>query len=274
MEDIRQVVLLNYNGFTYSAQAASLIIGLVFGSFLNVVVWRLCLRISAGADSHLIVDLSTPASHCPKCQHNLKLWQNLPILSWLLLKGRCYYCHERISIRYPLIEATCGLLFLCISSTITAPETVIQICLFSWFLIALSVIDYLTLQLPDALTQPLLWAGLMISATGFGISPEAAIFGAISGYLSLWFFNCICRFFSGKEGIGYGDFKLLAAIGAWVGWEILPLVCTLAAFSGIIFSFCWNKTGRYGQLIPFGPSLSAAGFIIYISQRSEILWLM
>jgi len=150
----------------------------------------------------------------------------------------------------------------------------VQLCVLAWFLIALSMIDYFTLQLPDALTQPLMWSGLVLSVSGFGIRPESAIYGAVFGYLSLWGLYWLYLIFTRNEGIGYGDFKLLAAIGAWVGWEMLPLVCTLAALCGIAFSLCRQRTHHIKQLIPFGPSLSAAGFLIYISQMNDELWLM
>lgn len=147
-------------------------------------------------------------------------------------------------------------------------------CLFLWFLFALSVIDYFTFVLPNALTQPLLWFGLLISTLGYGVPVESAIFGAASGYLSLWSLYWCLMILIKKEGMGFGDFKLLAAIGAWSGWEALPAVCTLAALIGIFYAVIWGRFFRRDGLIPFGPALSLSGLLVYISQRSEVVWLM
>ncbi|MFU2314992.1 prepilin peptidase [Rahnella sp. PCH160] len=274
MEEIWRGLLGGRGIFTYSLQVGSLVAGLFFGRFFNAFVCHYCPKVSSKTDSGLLPDFSTSACYCQDCKHVLSTWQNIRLFNELLLKPRGYYCHERISLRYSLAELTCGLLFLSISFVAPSLIDVIQICVFAWFLIALSMIDCFTLLLPDALTQPLMWLGLLLSVSGFGIPLEFAVLGSILGYLSLWILYWIFRIFTGQEGIGYGDLKLLAAIGAWVGFEMLPLVCTLAAFSGIVFWLCWKATGRSSHLIPFGPGLSSAGLLIYICQKSHMLWLM
>ena len=269
-----QSLLGGHGIISYSFQVGSLVTGLIFGHFLHAVVWYYCPKVSSKTDSYLLAHISTSACSYPNCKHVLRTWPSIRFFNGVLLKRRCDCCYERISLHYPLTEATCGLLFLSIS--LVAPSLVdfIQICVFAWFLIALSMIDYFTLLLPDALTQPLMWSGLLISVSGFGIPLEFAVLGSIFGYLSLWVLYWVFRIFTGQEGIGFGDLKLLAAIGAWVGLEMLPLVCTLAAFSGIVFWLSWKVAGRSVQLIPFGPGLSSAGLFIYISQKSHMLWLM
>lgn len=165
-------------------------------------------------------------------------------------------------------------MFMGMSFLFDNPMAWLVVCLFSYFLFALSIIDASTFILPDALTQPLLWLGLMLSALGYGAPVESAIFGAVSGYLSLWSLYWCLRFVMKKEGMGFGDFKLLAAIGTWSGWEALPAVCTLAALIGIFYAIFWGRIFRQGSLIPFGPALSLSGLLIYISQRIDIVWLM
>lgn len=269
-----QALLEGHEVFTFSLQAGLLLAGLLFGSFMNIVVLRYWREKNLKTDSPLLLDISTPASSCPDCKHALHTWQNIPSFSRLFRKGWCYYCHARISLRYPMTVATCGLVFFCISFVAPSPVDAVQFCVFAWFLVALSLIDCFTLLLPDALTQPLMWSGLLISVSGFGIPLELAVLGSILGYLTLWVLYWVFRFFTGQEGIGYGDLKLLAAIGAWVGVDMLPLVCTLAASLGIVFWLWWKAMGRSGRLIPFGPALSSAGLLIYISQKSHIFWLM
>jgi len=274
MEEVWQGFLWGLSCLAYRVHTTSLIAGLILGSYLKVVVCRHCLNEGYFKEPHVTVDNSTPASCCPLCQNIFASWPNITIVSWLLRRGRGYYCDEPNSVHYPLSEVTCGVVFLCISFFAPTPVVMVQLCVLAWFLIALSMIDYFTLHLPDALTQPLMWSGLVLSVSGIGIRPESAIYGAVFGYLSLWGLYWLYLIFTRNEGIGYGDFKLLAAIGAWVGWEMLPLVCTLAALCGILFSLCRQRTHHINQLIPFGPSLSAAGFLIYISQMNDELWLM
>ncbi|MGA8706328.1 MAG: A24 family peptidase [Steroidobacteraceae bacterium] len=273
--------------------AASLV-GLVVGSFLNVVIYRLpvmldrqwhrdCAELASGAATSAAAtsapsaaaetapfNLVVPRSACPVCHTAIRAWHNVPILSWLLLRGRCAYCHARISARYPAIELLCALL-----TALTAwrfgysPQAVCGI-LITWFLIAMTFIDIDRQLLPDSLTLPLLWLGLLASLTGWAspgsnlpVAPSDAIAGAAAGYLSLWSVYHAFRLLTGKEGMGYGDFKLLAALGAWLGWRMLLPIVLLAALVGALAGIALIVSRRHqrGVPIPFGPFLAAAGWL-------------
>ncbi|WP_330985787.1 MULTISPECIES: A24 family peptidase [Enterobacterales] len=251
------------------------ILGLLMGSFLNVVVYRLPLMIqNDDTQSAHNFNLSVPASHCPSCKHSLKYWQNIPLLSWLLLHGKCHYCSVTIPKRYTLTEVGCATMFLGLSFLFTTPLSLVSALLLFWFLLALSLIDLATYLLPDSLTLPLLWTGLLMHSISSEVTLQDAVYGAVAGYLMLWILYWGVKLISGKEGMGYGDFKLLAALGAWMGWQMLPYLCILAAMAGIVFALV--RVGRYKMLvqIPFGPCLSLAGALVYISQQSRIIWLM
>ncbi|WP_156141379.1 prepilin peptidase [Rahnella aquatilis] len=251
------------------------LLGLLMGSFLNVAVYRLPLMIrNDDRKAENSFNLSFPASHCPTCKHPLQYWQNIPVLSWLLLRGKCHYCETTISKRYPLTEAGCAVMFLGLSFLFTTPLSLFSALLLFWFLLALSLIDLATYLLPDRLTLPLLWAGLLIHSLYGNVTLQDALYGAVAGYLVLWFLYQAVKFVSGKEGMGYGDFKLLAALGAWVGWQMLPYLCIFAALTGIVFTLARVGLYKMSEQTPFGPCLALAGALIYISQESKIIWLM
>ena len=237
-----------------------LALGLAVGSFLNVVIYRLP-RMLEGIETET---LSIPSSHCPSCKTPLKIWHNIPLVSYALLKGRCGFCKASIHWQYPLVEFANACLWL-----MCAWHWGVQVSALSWaicmsFLLALSVIDWQTTYLPDALTQPLLWLGLLASSVGFtDISVQHAVWGAVAGYGSLWLVATVFEHLSGKEGMGAGDFKLLAALGAWLGpFALIPLVL-MASVSGALVGIWMQSTQRLarGGYVPFGPFLAAAGAV-------------
>jgi leader peptidase (prepilin peptidase)/N-methyltransferase len=268
--------------------ALSLVAGLLVGSFLNVVIHRLPIMMArqwreqcaelqpqdaaatdpppAAAPYNLLV----PRSACPACRAPIPAWHNVPVISWLALRGRCASCQARISVRYPLIELLCGLLSAAVVWKFGVSWPAFGALLVTWFLIALTGIDLDHQLLPDSLTLPLLWGGLLASlgwsvltSTNLPVSPTEALIGAAAGYLSLWSVYHLFRLCTGKEGMGYGDFKLLAALGAWLGWRmLLPIVlcsATVGAAVGIGL-IVLGKRGR-GVPMPFGPLLAAAGWL-------------
>jgi len=255
------------------------LLGLLTGSFLNVVIHRLPLMMERGwrdecaaivgsppVEHEPPFNLSTPRSRCPHCEHPIAAWDNIPILSWLLLGGRCRHCRSGISYRYPLIELAAGA-----SSAIVAwhfgfsPAALLAAGL-SWALIALSMIDLDTQLLPDDINQPLLWAGLVANLFGTFVSLQEAVIGAMAGYLSLWCVFHAFRLATGKEGMGQGDFKLLAALGAWLGWQALPIIVVVSAFVGALVGLTLIGLGRHdrAQPMPFGPFLAVAGWLYLI----------
>ena len=255
------------------------------GSFLNVVIYRLPIMLERdwkqqcrdllagetdGADDGTpgpeVFNLATPRSACPHCGTPVKAHQNIPVLSYLLLKGRCAACAAPISLRYPLVEAFTGVLSALVAWRFGLTPECLAGLLLCWGLIALALIDLDHQLLPDALTLPLLWLGLAFSLAGGSDSalfpdPRSAIIGAIAGYLSLWTVYQLFKLFTGKEGMGYGDFKLLAALGTWMGWQMLPLIILLSALVGAIVGIGLIAFARHGREvpIPFGPYLTAAG---------------
>jgi leader peptidase (prepilin peptidase)/N-methyltransferase len=268
------------------------VLGLMVGSFLNVVIYRLPIilerdwRAQAAellpSDTNIATltsanqgvperfSLSTPRSACPTCKAPIKAWQNIPVVSWLVLRGRCAFCKARISVRYPLVELATGLLSAGVAwhFGFGAPAT----CglLLTWALIALTGIDIDHQLLPDGITLPLMWAGLLaalivgpIAGSPIPVSARDALIGAMSGYVSLWLVFHTFRLITGKEGMGYGDFKLFAALGAWLGWKLLPLVILLSAATGAVLGILMIVLrGRdRAAPIPFGPYLAAAGWI-------------
>lgn len=259
----------------FLVMSASLL-GLLIGSFLNVVALRLPTMMERAwqreareilvlpAEPQERYTLSYPPSRCPSCGTGIKPWQNIPVLSWLLLRGRCATCETGISAQYPLVEALTGLLFgLCAWRYGWSPQLLGALTLTA-FLIALSVIDLRTQLLPDDLTQPLLWLGLMASLMPiFAVDPATAIIGALAGYLSLWSVYWLFKLVTGKEGMGYGDFKLLAALGAWLGWKALPMIILLSSLVGALVGISLVVLRRHAREVPlpFGPYLAAAGWI-------------
>jgi leader peptidase (prepilin peptidase)/N-methyltransferase len=254
------------------------ILGLIVGSFLNVVVYRLpimlqrswrndCLNFleqeNSTPETPETFNLSTPRSRCPSCQHPISAIENIPILSYLFLKGQCRNCLSPISIRYPVVEFVTSVLSIVIAVQFGVTFQAGVALIFTWLLICLTLIDFDTQLLPDSITLPLLWFALSISLFNIFVDPTTAIIGALAGYLSLWSVFWLFKLATGKEGMGYGDFKLLAAIGALLGWQMLPLVVMLSAFVGAVIGLTMMvcKGHDKNSPIPYGPYLSVAAFI-------------
>ena len=255
----------------------ALILGLLVGSFLNVVIHRLPLMMERQWKQECQLTLNpdqepeeserynliVPASACPKCNHRIRPWENIPVISYLFLRGKCSGCKTPISIRYPIIELVSGLLAMGSAVVYGPGMTSFLVIILCWLLLAMSMIDIDHQLLPDSLTLPLLWIGLLANASGMFTSLEEAVYGAVAGYLSLWSVYWLFKLVTGKEGMGYGDFKLLAALGAWMGWQFLPLIILLSSFVGAFIGIGMIVIrGRDRNIpIPFGPYLAAAGLI-------------
>jgi|TARA_A100001391_G_scaffold186626_2_gene155946 leader peptidase (prepilin peptidase)/N-methyltransferase len=275
------VLLLDY----LAANPAALILvcvlfGLLVGSFLNVVIHRIPKMMEAtwrqearelleqpapkGEETPPIFNLVTPGSHCPHCNHRIRWYENVPVVSWALLKGRCSGCKAPISKRYPIIELLTALVAGLCAWRFGYDPWLIFMLYGSFTLLALAVIDLDTTLLPDDLTYPLLWAGLLAAVLGISpVSLSDAVIGAMAGYLALWSLYWVFKLLTGKEGMGYGDFKLLAALGAWLGWQYLPVVVLLSSVVGLVFAVSMMASGsvKRDQGIPFGPYLAIAGWI-------------
>ena len=244
------------------------IFALILGSFLNVVIHRVPRQLLWAWDSSdnrgaKPPGVAWPGSHCPSCEHPLSWRDNLPILSYALLRGRCRYCAQSISLRYPLTEALCAALSLAVFAQFGLSLMTVTALFFTWFLLVLAFVDLEHFLLPDRFTMPLMAMGLMVNAYGGFVDLHSAMIGAAAGYLSLWVIFHAFRLLTGKEGLGYGDFKLLAAIGAWVGWQLLPIVVLLSAGTGAIIGITMLVTGHHkkGQPLPFGPYLAGGGWL-------------
>lgn len=250
--------------------------GLVVGSFLNVVIYRLPLMMESRwrRDCCELLEqeqekegapftLATPNSHCPKCGSGIKPWHNIPVISYLLLRGKCASCGVGISVRYPLVEAATGLLTLSLATAFPASVALLGAIAFTWALIVLTMIDVDHKLLPDNITLPLMWLGLVFNLSGTFVSLQDAVLGAMLGYLLLWSVYWLFKLLTGKEGMGYGDFKLLAALGAWLGWQALPLIILLSSLVGAICGIALMVAKGTGKEvpIPFGPYLAAAGWL-------------
>ncbi len=276
--------------------------GLLIGSFLNVVILRLPERLlyvwkleardllepptdpqhSPAPSSETLVASKPPPgivrepSHCPSCAHRLAVLDNIPVLSWLWLRGRCRYCQTPISVQYPLVELLTAILSAVVIWRFGATLQGLLTLFFTWMLIAASGIDLRTHLLPDNLTQPLLWIGLLAALANIFIHPQAAILGAVLGYLSLWSVYQLFKLLTGKEGMGYGDFKLLAALGAWMGpIALLPIVLIsslVGAITGSLFLVVQGK--ERSTPIPFGPYLAIAGWIWMLAGSNLLHWYM
>ena len=209
------------------------------------------------------LSLARPGSHCPSCGTPIHAFDNIPILSWLLLRGRCRACKARISVRYPLVEALTAVLSVIVVWQFGPTIAAVAALILTWGLIALAFIDLDTQLLPDSLTLPLLWLGLLLSLGGPFTDPSSAILGATAGYMLLWLVFQGFRLTTGKEGMGRGDFKLLALFGAWLGWQAVPQIILLSALPGALVGILLIATGRQqaGQPIPYGPFLAIAGWI-------------
>ena len=251
------------------------VFGLMCGSFFNVVIGRLprMMELAWQRDCALsqgeqvpaapAFNLAVPASHCPHCDTPVGMLDNIPLLSFVLLGGKCRHCQSPISIRYPLIELASALLIVIALAVFGFTATGLSYTLLLWMLLILSAIDIDHMLLPDQLTLPLLWLGLLGAVTTLPISPASAIIGATVGYLFLWSLYWVFKLLTGKEGLGYGDFKLLAALGAWLGWQLLPLIILLASVAGAVIGISMMVFGNKGQgtPIPFGPFLALGGVL-------------
>lgn len=267
------------------------VLGLCVGSFLNVVIHRMPLMLERQwrADSAAMLELpakeedtaapltlSKPASRCPSCGHTIRWYENIPLVSWLVLRGKCSACSARISVRYPLIELLTALLFAACGWRFGAQPTTLLWCGFVAVLVAASAIDWDTTLLPDDLTLPLLWAGLIAAAMGWTLPLTEAVWGAVAGYLSLWSVYWLFKLATGKEGMGYGDFKLLAALGAWLGWQmVLPVVLASSIIGAVVgIGMKLSSTLREGHYIPYGPFLGGAGLVVMLAGPERVLgWL-
>jgi leader peptidase (prepilin peptidase) / N-methyltransferase len=248
-------------------------LGLMVGSFLNVVIHRLpkmmeqewqrnCAELHGQeTPAQARYTLVTPSSACPACGHPIKAWENIPVISYLLLGGKCSACKTHISPRYPLVEALTGLLAALIAWRFGFGNPALAAMAFTFCLIALTFIDFDTHLLPDDITLPLLWGGLLWNIGGGFTDLASAVIGAVAGYLALWAIYWLFKLVTGKEGMGYGDFKLLAAIGAWFGWQMLPAVILLSSLVGSIIGIALIVLARHGRNvpIPFGPYLALGG---------------
>ena len=254
-----------------------LIVGLIIGSFLNVVIYRLPIMLrreweaqcrefleeAAPEPSGARFDLVWPASHCPNCERRIRPWENIPILSYFWQRGRCRGCATRISSRYPLVELATALLSAIVAWHFGFDWQLAAALILTWSLVVLAVIDLDHQILPDNITLPLIWLGLLLSLTGWFTSPSLSIIGAAAGYLSFWLVFQLFRLLTGKEGMGYGDFKLLAVFGAWLGWQAVPIVIVLSSLVGAVVGIgLILALGRDRNVpIPFGPYLAAAGWL-------------
>ncbi|MEN0037019.1 MAG: A24 family peptidase [Cellvibrio sp.] len=276
--------LQTYPSFCFTV---TLILGLLVGSFLNVVIYRLpkmmerdwqeqcrdflnsdesITRLPPNDSKQEPFNLMVPASTCPHCGHKIRPWENIPVASYLFLRGKCSSCKSGISLRYPIIELVTGLLSVAVIYYVGINWNGLAALVFTWSLIALTMIDFDTYLLPDDITLPLLWLGLIVNSfSGFTDLPSA-LWGAIAGYLSLWSVYKLFKLITGKEGMGYGDFKLLAALGAWMGWQMLPQIILLSSLVGAVIGISMIVIrGRDKNIpIPFGPYLAIAGWIAFV----------
>ena len=270
------------------ATLAWTLIGLVIGSFLNVAIYRLPVMMQRETENFIAVENDEPAPHtsrynliaprsaCPSCGHQLSALDNIPVFSYVWLKGRCRYCRAPISQRYPLVEIITALLSALVVWQLGSELKGFAALLLVWCLIALTFIDIDTQMLPDDMTLPLIWLGLLVNLGGGFVPLSDAVIGAAAGYLSLWSVYWLFRFATGKEGIGYGDFKLLAALGAWLGWMMLPFIVLLSSAVGALVGIAMIvlRGHQRDKPIPFGPFLAIAGLIaLFYGDTLVQLWL-
>jgi len=265
------------------------ITGLLVGSFLNVVIWRLpkMLERDWREQAHDILglpgetplptyNLLLPHSQCPHCGHRIRAWENIPLLSYVFLRGRCSACAAAISPRYPLTELACGLLSAFVAWHFGFGWPAVLVLVLSWGLLAMSLIDAEHQILPDVLVLPLIWLGLIVNSFGLFVSLHEALWGAIAGYGLLWSVFWLFKLITGKDGMGHGDFKLLAMLGAWGGWQILPLTILLSSLVGAIIGLITLRlrNAKTSTPIPFGPYLAIAGWIALLwgGQITDLYW--
>ena len=262
------------------------VLGLLIGSFLNVVIYRLpklmerqwaaeCAELSGQEPAKAEpFNLLVPRSRCQKCGHSIRWYENIPVLSYLFLRGKCSACATPISLRYPLVELVTAALFAYCGWRWGATPTGLAWCGFSAAIVALALIDWDTTLLPDSITQPLLWAGLILAALKWNnVTLPEALWGAVGGYLSLWLVYWSFKLVTGKEGMGFGDFKLFAALGAWFGWTALVPIILMASVIGAIIGIALKFSSglRKGGYVPFGPFLAAAGLTAMVFGPQSIL---
>ncbi len=263
------------------------LLGLCVGSFLNVVIHRLPRMMEAQWKSECAelngapqperepFNLVKPDSRCPRCAAPIRAWQNIPLVSWIALRGKCANCANPISARYPAVEVFTGALSMLMAWRFGYSAALVAGLLFAWAMVALTFIDFDTQLLPDDITLPLLWAGLLVNAFGMFVDLRSAVLGAAAGYLLLWSVYWAFRLIAKKEGMGYGDFKLLAAIGAWTGWQVLPFALVIAAGVGAVVGsvFLWLSKRGADTRIPFGPYLALAGIASLLWGREAVtMW--
>ncbi len=282
-------VFTQYPSFFY---LSVVLFSLLVGSFLNVVIYRLPKMLEQGwrqecrlfladelnpkqqkaAKQEAIISLSKPNSTCPHCGHKIRFYENIPIISWLFLRGKCSQCQHKISIRYPLVEAITAIVGFLVALHFGISITTFWVLLLSYALICLTLIDYDHMILPDQITLPFLWLGLLININGLIVPLEDAVIGAAIGYSSLFSVFWLFKLITGKEGMGYGDFKLLALFGAWIGWQLLAILILMASVVGAIIGIALMvfKNHQREQAIPFGPYLAIAGWITLL--WGENIW--
>ncbi len=267
------------------------IFSLMIGSFLNVVVYRLpkmmqyawyheCREFLAEEVKDIPVQkldymtLSKPDSTCPKCGHKIRFYENIPVVSWLFLKGKCGQCKNAISMRYPLVETATALLSLLVAQHFGVTIEALLVLILTWGLISLTLIDLDQMLLPDQLVLPLLWFGLLININGTFVPLTEAVIGAAVGYMSLFSVFWLFKLLTGKEGMGHGDFKLFALFGAWLGWQLLPILILMASVVGAIVGIALMvfKDHQREQAIPFGPYLAVAGFVTFLWGEGIWAW--
>lgn len=270
------MLLLEFLASPLALLPCALLLGLIVGSFLNVLIHRLPIMLDRdwttqsramlglppepkGAAYNLLL----PHSECPRCSHKIRAWENIPVISYLMLRGKCAECRAKISLRYPLVELATGILSAFVVYHFGLSWQAGAFLVLTWGLLAMSLIDADHQLLPDVLVLPLLWLGLIVNGQGLFTDLYDALWGAVAGYLSLWLVYWAFKLITGKEGMGYGDFKLLAMLGAWGGWQILPLTILLSSLVGAILGVVMLKmrNAQTSTPIPFGPYLAIAGWI-------------
>lgn len=281
---LENLLSLGWLGFAVAAW-----LGLCVGSFLNVVIYRLPVMLerdfTANARAQLELpeetpdtpfNLMVPRSRCPQCDSTIRAWHNIPVIGWIILKGRCANCANPIAPRYPIVEALTGILTLFVLAVFGFTPLGYLAVLYTWVLLALTFIDFDTQLLPDQLTLPLLWLGLLVNLNGTIVPLETAVIGAVIGYLFLWLTYWGFKLLTGKEGMGYGDFKLLAAVGAWLGWPVLPAVILIASIAGLTYALVNVLLGRSNtaQPIAFGPFLAVGGWVCLLYRDTVVRWLL
>ncbi len=294
MFDLFSQIITAFNQYPSFFYTSVIVFSLLVGSFLNVVIYRLPKMLEQGwrqecrafiadeldktkqkiSQQETIVSLSKPNSTCPHCGHSIRFYENIPLISWLFLRGKCSQCQHKISIRYPLVEATTAIVGFLVAQHFGVSATTFWVLLLSYALICLTLIDYDHMILPDQITFPFLWLGLLININGLIVPLEDAVIGAAIGYSSLFSIFWLFKLLTGKEGMGYGDFKLLALFGAWIGWQLLAILILMASVVGAIIGIALIlfKNHQREQAIPFGPYLAIAGWITLMWGESIWQW--